>query len=93
MPIQAPIGLKEDVNEKTKYEVLLPEIVNGKTKYKHIAVIQPIPGMIWDNRYMAREEGAVGSSLNYTTFTKVSGGEILPGMLIREMGKNKNATK
>ena len=29
------------------------------------------------------------STLNYTTFTKVSGGEILPGMLIRELGKNK----
>ena len=88
-PIQAPIGMKEDVTEKTKYEVLLPEIVNGKTKYRHIAVIQPIAGMIWDNRYMAYEEGAVGSTLNYTTFTKISGGEIMPGMLIREMGKSK----
>ena len=88
-PIQAPIGMKEDVTEKTKFEVLLPEVVNGRTRYKHIAVIQPIAGLIWDNRYMAAEEGAVGSTLNYTTFTKVSGGEILPGMLIREMGKAK----
>ena len=88
-PIQAPIGMKENITETTKFEVLLPEIINGKTKYKHIAVIKPIAGMIWDNRYMATEEGAVGSNLNYTTFTKVSGGEVLPGMLIREMGKKK----
>ena len=88
-PIQAPVGMKEEITEKTKFEVLLPEMVNGRTKYKHIAVIQPIKGMIWDNRYMAEEEGAAGSTLNYTTFTKVSGGEILPGMLIREMGKTK----
>ena len=87
MPIQAPIGMKEDVKENTKFEVLLPEVINGKTKYKHIALIKPIAGMIWDNRFMAREEGAVGSTLDYTTFEKISGGDILPGMLIREVGK------
>ena len=88
-PLQAPIGLKEEITENTKFEVLLPQVVNNKTSYKRIAIIKPMRGMIWDNRYMATEEGATGSTLNYTTFTKVSGGEILPGMLIRELGKNK----
>ena len=88
-PIQAPIGMKEDITEKTKFEVLMPEMKNGKMVYNHVAVIKPKKNMIWDNRYMAFEEGAVGANLNCTTFEKVSGGEILPGMLIREMGTKK----
>ena len=86
-PIQAPVGMKEDVNEKSKFEVLLPELKNGKMTYKQVAIIKPKKNMIWDNRYMAFEEGATGSNLNATTFEKVSGGEILPGMLIRELAK------
>lgn len=48
------------------YEVL--EVVlleNGSHKYKKVGEIQPIEGQIWDNRFMATEEGAVGSNLNY----------------------------
>jgi len=86
-PIQAPIGMKEDVNEKSKFEVLLPELKNGKMTYKQVAIIKPKKNMIWDNRYMAFEEGATGANLKATTFVKVSGGEILPGMLIRELAK------
>ena len=86
-PIQAPVGLKEDINEKSRFEVLLPELKNGKMTYKQIAVIKPKKNMIWDNRYMAFEEGANGANLHATTFEKVSGGEILPGMLIRELAK------
>lgn len=86
-PIQAPIGMKEDVNEKSRFEVLLPELKNGKMTYKQVAIIKPKKNFIWDNRYMAFEEGATGANLNYTTFEKVSGGEIAPGMLIREIGK------
>lgn len=86
-PIQAPIGMKEDVNEKSKFEVLLPELKNGKMTYKQVAIIKPKKNMIWDNRYMAFEEGAAGANLKATTFVKVSGGEILPGMLIRELAK------
>lgn len=86
-PIQAPIGMKEDVNEKSRFEVLLPELKNGKMTYKQIAIIKPKKNFIWDNRYMAFEEGATGANLNYTTFEKVSGGDIAPGMLIREISK------
>lgn len=84
-PIQAPIGLKEEITEKTTFEVLVPEIKNGKTTYRQVAIIRPKKNMIWDNRYMAKEEGAVGSTLNCTTFEKVSGGTIQAGMLIREL--------
>ncbi len=86
-PIQAPIGMKEGITENTKFEVLEKSVVDNKTTYRRVAVIKPEKGMIWDNRFMAVEEGAVGSTLNYTTFTQISGGQIYPGMLIREIGK------
>lgn len=84
-PIQAPIGKKEEITEKSKFEVLETVVEDNRTSYRRVAVIQPIKGMIWDNRYMAEEECAVGSQLSYTTFKQISGGEILPGMLIREI--------
>lgn len=85
-PIECPIGKKEGVDENSKFEVLEPFInEQGKTTYKRIAVIKPLKGMIWDNRYMAEEENAQGATLGKTTFQKISGGEIFPGMLIREI--------
>ena len=48
-------------------------------------MIEPIENLIWDNRFMATEEGAAGSTLGFTTFRKVSGKEFAKGMLIREM--------
>ena len=88
-PIQAPIGLKEEITEHTLFEVLQTEIKDNKTIYRRVATIKPVKGMIWDNRYMAEEEGANGSTLRYTTFKKVSGGDILAGMLIREIKESK----
>lgn len=87
-PIQAPIGMKEEITEKSKFEVLQTIVKDNKTTYQRVAVIQPIKGMIWDNRYMAEQENADGATLSYTSFKKISGGTILPGMLIREMGKD-----
>lgn len=84
-PIQAPIGKKEEITEKSKFEVLETIVQDHRTTYRRVAIIQPMKGMIWDNRYMAEEEHAEGSKLAYTTFKKISGGEILPGMLIREI--------
>jgi len=82
----AKIGMKEGVNEASKFQVIQrvqnPE--TGKTTYKYIATIKPKKGAIWDNRYNAVLEQADGATLPYTTFTKVSGGEILPGMLLVE---------
>lgn len=83
--ITAQIGLKEGVTKDSKYEVLEVEEKDGKIKYKRIAVVRPVANRIWDNRFMAVEEGAFGADLGATTFVKVSGGDIYPGCLIREI--------
>ena len=84
-PLTAYVGMKEGVNVNTLFEVLEPvELENGKIKYDVVGTIRPIPNLIWDNRYMASEEGAQGANLGFTTFRKVSGREFSKGMLIRE---------
>ena len=85
-PLTAYVGMKEGVTAKTKFEVLeVVEMENGTHKYNRVGVIEPIENLIWDNRYMAVEEGAQGATLGYTTFRKVSGKDFAKGMLIREM--------
>lgn len=87
-PLTAYVGMKEGVSTSSKYEVLQPvENEDGSYDYERVGVIEPIAGLIWDNRFMAEEEGAVGSTLGYTTFRKVSGKDFAQGMLIREMSK------
>ena len=85
-PLYAYIGLKEGVDENSRYEVL-EKIVdeNGRTSYKRVGIIKPEADKIWDNRFMAIDDKAIGSDLSYTTFKKVSGGDFYPGMLIREI--------
>lgn len=85
-PITAPIGLKEGMTEKSKYEVLeIRQDDKGRTVYKRVGTIVPEKGKIWDNRFMASEEKARGADLGKTTFRKTSGGTFYPGMLIREI--------
>lgn len=86
-PLMARIGMKEGVTAKSKFEVLVPVIdeMTGKITYLRRGIIRPVPGKIWDNRYMAAEEQAVGSELTATTFEAASGFNIIPGMLIREL--------
>ena len=85
-PITAFVGMKEGVTAKSQFEVLeVVELENGKHKYNRVGVIQPIENLIWDNRFMAVEEGAQGATLGFTTFRKVSGKDFSKGMLIREM--------
>lgn len=85
-PLTAYIGMKEGVAAKTKFEVLeAVEMEDGTHKYNRVGVIEPIDNLIWDNRFMAEEEGAQGATLGYTTFRKVSGKDFAKGMLIREM--------
>lgn len=87
-PLTAYVGKKEGVTADSKFEVLEEvELENGKHKYNRVGVIEPIESLIWDNRYMAEEEGAAGATLGYTTFRKVSGKDFAKGMLIREMSK------
>lgn len=83
--IFVPIGMKEGVNENSEYEVLEPQEKNGKIEYKRVGTISPVTGRIWDNRYMAREEGAIGSDLTATTFTVKSGKTPYPGLLVRQL--------
>lgn len=85
-PLTADIGMKEGVSKKSRFEVLdRVEQKNSTYKYVKVAEIEPVEDMIWDNRYMAVEEGAKGANLGKTTFKKVKGGDIFPGMLIREI--------
>lgn len=86
-PIVAKIGMKEGVSAKSKYEVLLPKMDDktGRITYTRKGVIKPMPNRIWDNRYMATDENAIGSELNGTEFKIVSGTGFTHGMLIREI--------
>ena len=90
----AKIGMKEGITEASKFQVIqrMQDPETGKTTYKYIATVKPKKGAIWDNRYNAVLEQADGATLPYTTFTKVSGGEILPGMLLIE-GKYRKVTE
>lgn len=85
-PLTAYIGKKEGVTTTSKFEVLeVVEMENGTHKYNRVGVIEPIGNLIWDNRFMAVEEGAQGATLGFTTFRKISGKDFDKGMLIREM--------
>lgn len=85
-PLTAYIGMKEGVSSKSKFEVLeVIEMENGAHKYERVGIIEPIENLIWDNRFMAVEEGAIGANLGFTTFKKVSGKDFAKGMLIREI--------
>ena len=87
-PITAFVGMKEGITEDSQFEVL--EVIEkdmGVREYKRVGIIKPAKNMIWDNRYLADEEGTIEASLGHTTFKKVSGGDFYPGMLIREIEK------
>ena len=88
--VEVQIGLKEGVNSKSQYEVLMPkETAEGKLVYNRVAVLKPVAGKIWDNRFGALDEkkaleasgekvkdteGAEGNVyLESTTFKAVSG--------------------
>lgn len=81
---KAYIGLKEDITPSSRFEVLEPELhEDGTYTYNRVGIIQPIADKIWDNRFMATEE--VESDLDATYFKQVSGKELYPGLLIREL--------
>ena len=90
----AKIGMKEGITEASKFQVVQRVIDSktDKTTYRYIATVKPVKGKVWDNRYNAVLEEADGATLPYTTFKKVSGGEILPGMLLIE-GKYRKVTE
>lgn len=83
--VMAPIGLKEGISMDSKFEILEAQEKQGRTVYKRIAVVKPVENKIWDNRFMAMEEQAYGADFGATAFKKESGGEILPGHLLRQI--------
>lgn len=86
-PLTAKIGLKEDIDEKSRFEVLeAVEDNNGRIRYRRVGVVKPVKGKIWDNRFMAEfEEENEGSTRTETEFEVVSGSGFYPGMLLREI--------
>ncbi len=86
--ITAPIGLREGMTPQSKYEVLEKQQDDkGRVKYKRVGVVKPVASKIWDNRFMAKEEGAFGANFGCTTFVRVSGKKPEPGYLLREIVK------
>ena len=57
--IKVQVGMKEGITPDSEFEVLEPQDENGVITYKRVAVIKPVDKKIWDNRYMAVEEGAL----------------------------------
>lgn len=87
-PITAHVGLREDVTENSRFEVLeVGETTDGRTTYKRVAIIKPKKGKIWDNRYMAEFEEHEGGNLKSTEFELVSGSVSKTSCLIREIDK------
>lgn len=85
-PLKADIGVKEDVTEDSRFEVLERVLDNvGKVSYEQVGIIKPVKGRIKDNRYMVTIEESQDASLDATEFEKVSGKDFYPGMLIREI--------
>ncbi|MDR0988552.1 MAG: hypothetical protein LBM06_03695 [Prevotellaceae bacterium] len=83
-PLKADVGLKEDVNENSRFEVL-ERVLNekGQISYQRVGIIKPIKEKIKDNRYGANEEDV--SDRDATEFEAISGRNFVAGMLIREL--------
>lgn len=86
-PLSAKIGLKEEISEDSRFEVL--EVVEnemGKIEYRRRGVVKPAKGKIWDNRFMAEfDENDKSADITETVFEVVSGSGFYPGMLLREI--------
>lgn len=55
--VTVQIGLKEGINEKSRFDVLMPiEDEDGRIHYEKVGKIRPIEGQIWDNRFGALED-------------------------------------
>ncbi len=85
-PLKADVGVKEDITENSRFEVLERVLdQEGKVSYEQVGIIKPVKGRIKDNRFMVTAEESQDASLDATEFEKVSGKDFFPGMLIREV--------
>lgn len=63
--VDVQIGLKEGVNKKSRYQVLMPEMdMEGNLTYRKIGTLAPIEDKIWDNRFGALEEAEMRKAAN-----------------------------
>ena len=87
---RAQIGAKEGVEDNMKFEVLECRMVRGRIEYHRVAVIRPVKNRIWDNRFNALLENDQDGDQSGTLFRidpsdKAKAGNILPGMVIRQI--------
>lgn len=55
--VEVPIGLKEGINEKSQFDVLMKvQNEDGTYSYERVGRLQPVEGKIWDNRFGALED-------------------------------------
>lgn len=81
-PLSSYIGLKEGINEESKFEVLEIQInEDGIQRYVKRGTLRVKPGTIMDNRFSLDSN----IKLPPTEFILESGGGFYPGMLIREI--------
>ena len=83
---RALIGAKEGVEDNLKFEVLEARYVKGRIEYRRVGVLKPVRNRIWDNRFNALLENDSDGELKGTLFKVDSkSGDIIPGMLIRQI--------
>ena len=86
--IVAPIGMKEGVSPKKKYDLMEQTMVNGRTVYKLVEANLKPDKEIWDNRYVGESE-AEGTGVQGTMFKTLK--QVYPGMLLMESKKKQKS--
>jgi hypothetical protein len=88
--LYAYVGRKENINYKTKFDVLETEKTKKGFKFNSIAIIKPVYGKLWDNTNTNFADSTSSNApLNGTVFTRIKGEKDLcnKGFVIREYGK------
>lgn len=88
--IIAPIGMKEGVSAKKKYQLMEKTLVRNRTVYKPVDASVKAEQHIWDNRYVgeANPEEVTTEEVSTTTGTVFkTKKEVYPGMLLIEYTK------
>lgn len=86
--VVAPIGMKEGVSLKKKYDLMEQTMVNGRTVYKLVETNLKPDKQIWDNRYVG-EENTEATGTKGTVFKTMK--PVYPGMLLMESKKKQKS--
>ena len=87
------IGLKEGVNKKSQFEVLMKEYIPSKNKYRYkkVGSIKVDKNKIWDNRYTIEgisfkdDDSSIANENVDRTYFIGNTKDMAPGMLIRQI--------